>query len=79
VTISIAIRTAVFVVTGLLTHAPLLAAAAALLPVMLAGYFLGNRLHFALTRAGVMRMIAVLLVGNGVLLVVRAVTLLRAA
>jgi uncharacterized protein len=79
VTISVAIRTVVFVVTGLLTHAPLLAAAAALLPVMLAGYFLGNRLHFALTRAGVMRMIALLLVGNGVLLVVRAVALLRAA
>jgi uncharacterized protein len=76
VTISVVIRTAVFVATGLLLHAPLLVTAAALLPVMLAGYFLGNRLHFALSRAGVMRLIALLLVGNGVLLVVRAVGLL---
>jgi hypothetical protein len=76
VTISVLIRTAVFVATGLLLHAPLLVAAAALLPVMLAGYFLGNRLHFALSRAGVMRLIALLLVGNGALLVVRAVGLL---
>jgi len=78
VTISVLIRTAVFVATGLLLHAPLLVAAAALLPVMLAGYFLGNRLHFALSRAGVMRLIALLLVGNGALLVVRAVGLLGA-
>ena len=76
VTISVLIRTAVFVATGLLLHAPLLVAAAALLPAMLAGYFLGNRLHFALSRAGVMRLIALLLVGNGALLVVRAVGLL---
>jgi hypothetical protein len=78
VTISVVIRTAVFVATGLLLNAPLLVAAAALLPVMLAGYFLGNRLHFALSRAGVMRLIALLLVGNGALLVVRAAALLRA-
>jgi hypothetical protein len=78
VTISVVIRTAVFVATGLLLNAPLLVAAAALLPVMLAGYFLGNRLHFALSRAGVMRLIALLLVGNGALLVVRAAGLLRA-
>jgi uncharacterized membrane protein YfcA len=75
VTISVLIRTGVFVATGLLLNAPLLVAAAALLPVMLAGYFLGNRLHFALSRAGVMRLIALLLVGNGALLVVRAVGL----
>jgi hypothetical protein len=78
VTISVLIRTGVFVATGLLLNAPLLVAAAVLLPVMLAGYFLGNRLHFALSRAGVMRLIALLLVGNGALLVVRAVALLRA-
>jgi uncharacterized membrane protein YfcA len=75
VTISVLIRTGVFVATGLLLNAPLLVAAAALLPVMLAGYFLGNRLHFALSRTGVMRLIALLLVGNGALLVVRAVGL----
>ena len=78
VTISVAVRTAVFLATGLLTHAPLLVTAAVLLPVMFGGYALGNRLHFALTRAGVMRLIALLLVGNGALLVARAVGLLRA-
>jgi hypothetical protein len=78
VTISVVIRTVVFVATGLLTHIPLLVTAAVLLPVMLGGYALGNRLHFALTRAGVMRLIALLLVANGVLLVARAVGLLRA-
>jgi hypothetical protein len=78
VTISVAVRTAVFLATGLLTHAPLLVTAAVLLPVMFGGYALGNRLHFALTRTGVMRLIALLLVGNGVLLVARAVDLLRA-
>ena len=76
VTLSVLVRTVLFVATGLLLHAPLLVAAALLLPVMLAGYALGNRLHFALWRAGVIRAIAVLLVGNGVWLAARAVALL---
>ena len=78
VTVSVMIRTGVFVVTGLLLEAPVLVAAALLLPLMFAGYFVGNRLHFALSRAGVLKLIAVLLAINGVSLVVRAVALLRA-
>jgi len=77
VTISVLVRTVLFVATGLLLDAPLLVAAALLLPVMLAGYALGNRLHFALSRAGVLRAIAVLLVGNGMWLAARAIALLR--
>jgi hypothetical protein len=77
VTMSVLVRTVLFVATGLLLDAPLLVAAALLLPLMLAGYALGNRLHFALSRAGVLRAIAVLLVGNGAWLAARAVALLR--
>ena len=77
VTASVIIRTVVFAVAGLLLHKPLLVAVVLLLPLMFAGYFLGNRAHFALSRSGVMKMIAGLLVGNGVLLVVRASAALR--
>jgi hypothetical protein len=76
VTLSVFIRIVVFAATGLLLHAPLLMAAAALLPFMLGGYALGNRLHHTMSRAGVLRLIATLLIANGVLLVVRAGTLL---
>ena len=60
---------------------PLLAAlplALLLLPVMALGLKLGNRLHHALSRAGVLRLIAALLVVNGAALAVRAVELMRA-
>jgi uncharacterized membrane protein YfcA len=77
VTISVLIRTGVFVGTGLLLKAPVLVAAAVLLPLMFAGYYAGNRLHFALSRAGVLKLIAGLLAVNGVSLVVRAVALLK--
>ena len=76
-TVSVTIRAVVFVATGLLAHAQILVFAALLLPAMLLGYFLGNRAHHALSRRSVIHLIAVLLVGNGVLLVVRALTLLR--
>ncbi len=78
VMVSVFIRTGVFVGTGLLRDAPLLVTAAMLAPLMFAGYFFGNRLHYALSRAGVMRMIAALLAANGVSLVARAVSLLHA-
>ena len=78
VTISVTLRVGVFGVAGLLLNAPLLAAAALLLPAMFVGYYLGNRLHFALSRAGVMKLIAVLLTANGAWLVVQAQALLRA-
>ena len=78
VAISVFIRTGVFLGTGLLLKAPVLIGAALLLPLMFAGYMIGNRLHHALSRAGVLKLIAGLLAINGVSLVVRAVALLRA-
>jgi len=77
VTLSVFVRTAVFVGTGLLTHVPLLVVAAALLPFMFGGFWFGNRLHDALSRAGVLRLIAGLLVANGLLLALRALAMLR--
>lgn len=74
VTVSVWIRVGVFLAAGLLQHAPLLTLAALMLPVMIVGLALGNRLHHALSRAGVLRLIAVLLVANGLLLVLRAVS-----
>lgn len=72
VTISVAVRVVVFIATGLLLQPAVLVAAALLVPLMFAGYFLGNRLHHALSRQGVLRLIAGLLVVNGLLLVLRA-------
>ncbi len=72
ITISVALRIAAFVASGLLTRTPLLVTAALMVPFMFGGYFAGSRLHDALSRGGVMRLIAVLLVANGTLLVVRA-------
>jgi hypothetical protein len=69
----------VFVVTGLLLHAPLLLTAALMVPVMIAGLALGNRLHDALSGRGVLRLIALLLIGNGISLVARALPWLIAA
>ncbi|MBS0326922.1 MAG: sulfite exporter TauE/SafE family protein [Proteobacteria bacterium] len=77
VTASVWIRFALFVVTGLMLHAQLLLVALVLLPVMVGGLRLGNRLHDALSRQGVLKLIAGLLVGNGIALVVRAAELLR--
>ena len=76
ITVSVAIRVTTFVATGLLTGGQILTAAL-LVPAMLAGYVLGNRLHHTLSRAGVMRLIAGLLAANGSLLVLRALSLLR--
>jgi uncharacterized membrane protein YfcA len=75
--VSVTIRAAVFVATGLLAHVQILVFAGLLVPAMLLGYFLGNRLHHALSRRRVLHLIAALLVANGVLLVVRALALLR--
>jgi uncharacterized membrane protein YfcA len=77
VTVSVAIRAVVFVANGLLLEAPVVVAALVLMPVVLGGYALGNRVHFALSRNGVLTLIAVLLVVNGGLLVARAVALLN--
>jgi hypothetical protein len=77
VTVSVWIRVGVFLATGLLQHATLLALASLMVPLMAAGLFLGNRLHHALSRVGVLRMIAGMLIGNGVLLVLRSLNELR--
>jgi uncharacterized membrane protein YfcA len=77
VTVSVAIRAIVFVAAGLLTHPPVLVAAALLAPAMLGGYFLGNRVHHALSRARVIQLIAGLLAANGVLLALRGLALMR--
>jgi uncharacterized membrane protein YfcA len=59
-------------VAGVLLQPALLLIAAAMLPVMLLGIRLGNRLHHRLSGAGVLRLIAVLLLINGVSLIARA-------
>jgi uncharacterized membrane protein YfcA len=71
VTLSVWLRIALFVATGVLLHAPLLLLAAGLLPVMAFGVYLGHRLHRRLSSAGVLRLIAALLVVNGVTLLAR--------
>ena len=73
VTVSVWLRLLVFAGTGLLLDASLIVLAVALLPVMFVGLRLGNRLHHALSGQGVLRLIAGLLVVNGVSLVMRAV------
>jgi uncharacterized protein len=72
VSVSVWIRFALFIGTGLLLQTQLLVLAAVMLPVMAIGLKLGNRLHHALSSAGVLRLIAGLLVINGASLVVRA-------
>jgi len=79
VMVSVWIRIVVFIGTGLLLHSPLLLTAALMAPVMVAGLALGNRLHDALSGRGVLRLIALLLVGNGISLVVRALPWLLVA
>ena len=76
VTASVWTRIAVFLFTGLLLDAPMLVLAALMIPVMLVGLRLGNRLHHALSGPGVLRLVSGLLFGNGVLLVLRALGVL---
>jgi uncharacterized membrane protein YfcA len=72
VAISVWIRVALFIGTGLLLDATLVSLVVVLLPVMVLGLWLGNRLHHALSGAGVLRLIAALLLGNGIALIARA-------
>ena len=78
VVVAVWTRLALFIVTGLLLDPTLVTMALLLLPVMVLGLWLGNRLHHALSRGGVLRLIAGLLMINGVALIVRAVESLRA-
>ena len=64
-------RIAIFAVAGLFTL-EVLYTAAALLPVMLFGMWLGHHLHLNMTREQIVRIMGVLLVGSGGSLLVRA-------
>ena len=64
-------RIAIFTVAGLFTL-EVLYTAAALLPVMLFGMWLGHHLHLNMTREQIVRVMGVLLVGSGGSLLVRA-------
>ena len=66
-------RIAIFTVTGLFTL-QVLYTAAALLPLMLFGMWLGHHLHLNMTREQLVRVIGVLLVASGGSLLVRALT-----
>ena len=77
VAVSVWMRVVLFIATGLLLNAVLVTLVLSLLPVMVLGLWLGNRLHHALSRGGVLRLIAGLLLVNGVTLIVRAIATLR--
>jgi uncharacterized protein len=77
VAVSVWMRVVLFIATGLLLNAVLVTLVLSLLPVMALGLWLGNRLHHALSRGGVLRLIAGLLLVNGVTLIVRAIATLR--
>jgi uncharacterized protein len=77
VALSVWIRLVLFIATGLLLNTTLLTVAVLLLPSMVIGLWIGNRLHHALSRGGVLRLIAGLLMINGIALIVRAVESMR--
>lgn len=77
VAVSVWIRVALFIATGLLLDPALLTMVVMLLPVMVLGLWLGNRLHHALSGRGVLRLIAALLIVNGIALVIRAIGSMR--
>ena len=64
-------RIVIFALAGLFT-ANVLYTAAALLPLMVLGMWLGHHLHLNMSREQLVRIIGVLLVGSGISLLVRA-------
>ncbi|MEO8136387.1 MAG: TSUP family transporter, partial [Betaproteobacteria bacterium] len=72
----VAIRAVAFAITGLWMQQGILLMVGLLLPVMLAGYALGSRLHRRLSGSAVRRAVALMLLANSVLLVARAFDLL---
>lgn len=76
VALSVVIRVLAFVFSGMLLQQGLLLLAGLLLPVMLAGYALGSRLHARLSGGSVRRWIAWMLLVNGVVLVARSADVL---
>jgi hypothetical protein len=65
------VRVVLFGIAGLLTQDNLLACVALLVPAMLAGFFVGNRLHAVIPAASVVRLVYAVLVVAGVSLLVR--------
>ena len=76
VTVSVWIRLAVVIGTGLLLNTRVLTLVVLLLPLMVLGLRLGNRLHHALSGRGILLLIAALMLVNGVALIVRAANVL---
>lgn len=74
VTLSVWLRLAFFALAGVLLHAQLFVLVLALLPAMVLGLYLGHRLHQRLSSAGVLRLIAALLVINGMTLLARVLS-----
>ena len=70
--VSVAVRAAIFTVSGLFRQDGLLPLAAMMLPVMLAGLAIGWRLHAKLPQIAVRRALYVLLILSGASLLVRA-------
>jgi hypothetical protein len=66
-------RIAIFFVAGLFTR-EVLYTAAALLPIMVLGMWLGHHIHLSMSREQLVRIIGTLLVASGGSLVVRALT-----
>ncbi len=65
------VRVALFGATGLLTQDGLLVSCALLVPAMLGGFYVGNRLHAVIPAASVVRAVYAVLVVAGVSLIVR--------
>jgi uncharacterized membrane protein YfcA len=74
VTLAVWLRIVLFALAGVLLHAPLLLLVATALPAMALGLYFGHRLHQRLSSAGVLRLIAVLLVINGLTLLARVLS-----
>lgn len=68
---SAVVRVALFGATGLLTQPGLLACAALLIPAMLGGFYVGNRLHAVIPAATVVNVVYAVLVFAGISLLVR--------
>jgi len=71
VMLSALVRVVLFGAAGLLTQADLLPCALLLVPMMLAGFYLGNRLHTAVPAEFVIRAVYAVLVVAGVSLIAR--------
>lgn len=65
------VRVVLFGVTGLLTQEGLLATSALLVPAMLGGFYLGNRLHAVIPAASVVKAVYGVLILAGISLLVR--------